>query len=86
MDRLFIGHVPTGLIYCDRSREVAGDYARVANLFWADLTFIPAKGAKGELLRRARQHAASYQARRGELEQVSSSGQTVLLGWALERA
>jgi hypothetical protein len=64
---------------------VAGDYARIANLFWSDLTFVPAKGAKGELLERAREHAASYQARRGELVRVSSCSQTQELGWALPK-
>ena len=83
MDRLFICHMPSGLAYCDRGREVNGDYARIAFLYWGDLSFQPAKGADGLLLAAAREHAASYQARRGEFERVSSCGQTIELGWML---
>ena len=81
MNDLFICHMPTGLAYCDRSREEHGDYKRIASLYWHDLTFVPAKGASGPLLNCAREHAATYQARRGETVQVSASGQTIVLGW-----
>jgi hypothetical protein len=29
-DRIFVGVYPEGLVYADRAREVAGDYARLA--------------------------------------------------------
>lgn len=82
-DRLFVCHMPTGLAYFDRSREEHGDYKRIANLYWRDLTFVPAKGASGEILELARQNAKTFQERKGDKIRVSSSGQTVTLGWGL---
>lgn len=83
MENLFICHMPTGLAYCDRSREEHGDYKRIAFLYWMDLQFVPAKDARGDLLDRAREHAAGIQAMKGHKMQVSASGQTVTLGWGL---
>ena len=84
MSDLFICHTATGLGYSDRSREIHGDYAPVGWLFWRDLTFQPAKGANRELLAEARRHAATCQSRRGEVERVSTSGQTTILGYGLD--
>lgn len=83
-DRLFTCHMPTGLAYYDRAREEHGDYKRIANLFWMDLTFVPAKDASGEILKLAREHAKTFQERKGDRVQVSSSGQTVAIGWGLK--
>lgn len=81
---LFIGVYPAGIVYADRGREEHGDYKRIAFLDYATLTFQPEKLSGSEvdreLLRLAREHAATVQAKRGELYQISSTGQTVLLG------
>ena len=83
MNDLFICHMATGLAYCDQSREEHGDYKRIANLYWMDLSFVPAKDASGELLELAREHAKTFQERKGDEVRVTSSGQTVILGWGL---
>lgn len=79
-DRLFIGVYPEGIVYADRSREKHGDYARVAFLPYRTLVLDVDKGADPKLVEQARAHAATLQARKGELYEVSTCGQTVRLG------
>jgi hypothetical protein len=85
--RLFAGIFAGGIVYADRGREEHGDYKRIAFLDYATLTFQPAKLSGSEvdreLLRLAREDAATVQAKKGELYQVSTVGQAVLLGYAL---
>jgi hypothetical protein len=80
-DRLFIGYYPTGIVYADIGREEHGDYKRVAFLSYKTLIFEPAIGANKLLIEEAKSHAALIQARKGEPMTVTSSGQTVLLGF-----
>jgi len=79
--RLFIGTYPTGILYADRRRERHGDYLRLAFLPFRTLELewekVPIPLALREEIAR---HARSLQARRGEHYEVTTSGQTVLLG------
>jgi hypothetical protein len=77
--RLFIGVYPAGLVYADRGREEHGDYARLAFLSYRTLTldFSPGSEAFRAVIEA---HAAKVQAKRGERFEVSTCGQSVLLG------
>lgn len=78
-ERLFIGTTPTGLVYCDRGREAAGDYLCIARLSFATLkleVFEP----RSHLLDAIRRDASKVQARKGEPYAISACGQTVTLG------
>jgi hypothetical protein len=79
-DRLFIGAYPCGIVYADRARERHGDYARLAFLPYHSLDLKIEPDCPAELKDRIIADAATLQRRRGERYQVSSSGQTVLLG------
>jgi hypothetical protein len=81
-DRLFIGVFPGGISYADRYREVHGDYKRLAFLSFNTLELSLEKGVPADLAREIITHAKKIQARRGQQYQVSSSGQTVMLGRA----
>lgn len=83
-DRLFICGMPTGVSYTDRRIVIAGDYKRLAHLFYDTLELRIVPDCPDDLLHQIEAHAARIQARRGEQYQVSTSGQTVLLGSALE--
>lgn len=79
-ERLFIGNFPAGIVYADRSREVAGDYAKCAFLPYDSLELEVDRACPPELRELIERHAASMQEQRGEDYQVSTSGQTVRLG------
>lgn len=79
-NRLFVGIYPAGVSYADRSREAHGDYARVAFLPYSTLKLEIMRGADPALVKQARAHAATLQARAGETFKVSACGQTVRLG------
>ena len=83
-DRLFIGIGATGMIYADRSIIKQGDYATVAHLSFdkLELKFEPICPA--DLIGLIRKDAAEIQSRKGETYEVTSSGQVVMLGYALE--
>lgn len=85
-DRLFICHVPTGLAYCDRAVIENGDYRRLALLSFGTLALQIAPSCPADLRSRIEADAARIQARHGELQQVSASGQTVTLGHGLGAA
>lgn len=80
-ERLFKGVYPEGIVYADRSREVNGDYRKLAFLPFGTLvlewwdTNVPPDVAKLIEI-----DARALQARRGEQFQVSGSGQTRTLG------
>lgn len=78
-NRLFIGVFSTGISYADRHREEQGDYAKLAFLPY-DTLQLEVYACPVELQARIQSHAATIQARRGQQFQVSSSGQTVMLG------
>lgn len=81
---LFSGVYPTGIMYADRCREVHGDYKRVAFLFFDTLEF-RIDDPDSPLLALAKKDAARIIARRGEQYRTSGSGQTVTLGYALDK-
>lgn len=81
--RLFVGVYPAGIVYADRQREKAGDYARCAFLGFADLVLTIEPDCPDALRLQITEDAAAIQRRRGEAFQVSTAGQTVTLGHAL---
>lgn len=56
--------MPTGISYSDKSREVNGDYKRVAHLFFSDLR-LDILAPRSSLVKEVMEHAAKLQARRG---------------------
>lgn len=81
--RLFAGSYPCGIVYADRGRERAGDYARCAFLSYATLELEMESDCPRPLADLIRKDAAKVQARAGEAYQVSTAGQTVQLGDAM---
>lgn len=82
MDRLFIGIYPAGISYRDRHREKLGDYAKLAFLPYDTLELKVEEDCPAELRTRIESDAATIQNKRGERFQVSTTGQTVMLGSA----
>ena len=82
-NRLFIGKYPEGIVYADRHREVAGDYKRLAFLSYRTLELKLEPIRNKELRAMVMEHARTLQTRKGEQFQVSSSGQSITLGWGL---
>jgi hypothetical protein len=81
-DRLFIGVMPTGFSYADKQRERHGDYMSIARLPFSTLELEWSPGPHpAELRKLVEQHAAGIVKRRGQEYQVSTSGQTVTLGY-----
>ena len=80
-EALFAGVFPTGISYCDRTREKDGDYLKLAFLSFhtLDLIFIGDR-CSAALRATIEANAAVIQARQGQQYPVSSSGQTVTLG------
>ena len=79
-ERLFSGVYPAGIVYADRSREKHGDYARCGFLPFSTLALEIEPDCPKALQALIKADAARIQARRGQSYQVSSSGQTVILG------
>jgi hypothetical protein len=78
--RLFIGVFPAGISYADRTVERHGDYKRLAFLSYATLRLVIETDCPKGLRPAIVAHAATLQARKGEQFEVSTCGQTVLLG------
>lgn len=78
--RLFIGIFPAAISYADKQREEYGDYKRLALLPYRSLELIWFDDVPPELAGEIQEHAATIIAKRGELFEISSSGQTVMLG------
>jgi len=81
--RLFAGAYPCGIVYADRAREKGGDYARLAFLPYDTLVLDVRADCPAALRTLIEADAAVIQAQRGQPFQVSTVGQTVLLGRAL---
>ena len=77
---LFAGVYPCGIVYADRSREVGGDYKRLAFLPYRELELQFEKDCTPAFRTIIRRDAAPIQARRGQQFEVSACGQTVMLG------
>lgn len=78
-DPLFIGVYPGGLVYCDRRREVQGDYVRVAFLSYTTLA-LDIEQPDSDLLPRIWEDVTAMQERRGQEFEISACGHTVKLG------
>jgi hypothetical protein len=78
--RLFIGTFPTGIVYADRQKEEHGDYQLVAFLPYGSLELQVSRKANKRLAESAAEHAATIQARKGQRFQISTCGQTIVLG------
>ena len=74
---LFIGIYPCGIVYADRS----SNYLRLAFLPYKTLELeFKAARMTAEMRQAIEADAATLQARRGEQYEITSSGQTVMLG------
>ena len=72
-DRLFVGLVATGVVYCDRAHEKNGDYRRLA-LHFFDGSVWWAKSVPAELRSRIEADIETHPA--GTTVEVSACGQT----------
>lgn len=81
--RLFTGVFPTGIIYADRAREVAGDYKRLAFLGFSTLELEIEKDCPAGFRALICADAAELQAKKGQPYPISESGQYVTLGHKL---
>jgi len=79
-ERLFIGAYPGGLVFADRGREKGGDYARLAFMPYDTLVAKVETDCPKELRPLIEETLTRMQARKGEAFEVSTCGQTVLLG------
>lgn len=82
-DRLFIGTMGGGVSFADRGRTKHGDYARLGLLTFDRLSLDVDCDCPPFLRARIERFATEMRARAGEPEQVSSSGQSTTLGYAL---
>lgn len=80
--RIFSGIYPGGIVYADRQREKGGDYARLAFLPFDTLELEFAVDCPQELADQISLDAERIQVRIGQDFRISTSGQTVVLGWA----
>ncbi len=78
--RLFIGIFPAGIVYADRWQQVAGDYKRLAFLPFRSLELEWSRDVPEFLVGAIKTDAAAIQAKRGQAFQISTAGQTVILG------
>lgn len=84
-DRLFIGIFPCGFSYADRHQEKAGDYKRLAFLPYSTLKLEVYQDCPDCLLPFITEHATDIQSKKGQEQDLSTSGQTITLGYALPR-
>lgn len=82
-NRLFVAAYPAGMVYADRQREEAGDYKKVAFLPFSTLELEIYVDCPSELIEEIREHASTLQARAGEQYQISTSGQSITLGYSI---
>lgn len=78
-EELFSCVTATGIAFCDKSREVHGDYKKIAHLFFSDLR-LNIYAPRSKLLPKIEEQVRELRAKAGQQYQVSSSGQTVILG------
>lgn len=78
--RLFIGVYPCGLVYADRHREEHGDYKRLAFLPFATMAVEYRDDCLAELRLEIAAHARELGWKKGDTFQVTTSGQTIILG------
>lgn len=78
--RVFCGARSFGIIWADRERLSCGDYSTLAFLPYHTLVLEFQDDCPDDLRPLIKAAAANVQARRGQLYQISTAGQTVLLG------
>ena len=78
--RIFAGIYPAGIVYADREKEEYGDYKRLAFLSFNTLVLEFRKDCHTEFRSEIQEAAAKIQARKGSLFEISTCGQTVMLG------
>jgi hypothetical protein len=78
--RIFACVFATGISYADLHRQRGGDYARLAFLYFSTLKLEIQPDCPKELRQWITEDAARIQALKGQPFQVSTCGQTVLLG------
>ena len=78
--RIFACVFSTGVSYADRNTEEYGDYKRLAFLPFSTLELEFRKDCPAEFRSEIQKAAAKIQARRGLLYEISTCGQTVMLG------
>jgi hypothetical protein len=71
--RIFSGFFPCGIVYADRHNEVAGDYKRLAFLPYTTLTLEIERDCPDSLRKQIERDAATFQARRGERQQIAGN-------------
>ena len=81
--RFFVGQFSTGLGYADLSKEVDGDYKKLAFLSFSTLELVVEKGCPPDLRVQIEVHAKSLQDRRGERYPTSTSSGYIILGSGL---
>lgn len=79
-DLIFEGIFPAGIVYADRTRQEGGDYKKLAFLAYSSLALSFEKDCPKTLRAEITRRAQEIQSRRGQQFQISTCGQTVLLG------
>lgn len=79
-NNLFAGVYPCGIVYADTSREVSGDYKRLAYLPYKELVIQFEADCPPAFRRVIQKDAEKIQEKRGQQFPVSTTGQTVKLG------
>lgn len=81
-DPLFVCKMPACFVFADRRAEEHGDYRTVARLYYGTLQ-LEIHDPRNSLIDRVTTLARQIQARRGQWESMSMSGQGLTLGHAL---
>lgn len=79
VDPLFVCKMPACFVFCDKRIELHGDYMTVARLYYGSLQ-LEFHDPRNSLADRVRELARKIQARRGQWESMSISGQGLTLG------
>lgn len=83
-DPIFRCIMSTGWWWSDRTREQNGDYTKLAFLSFSKLELEIFPGCPKAWRPKIEKEAARYQAMKGEAYQISTAGQTITLGHALD--
>lgn len=84
-DPVLLCIMPTGWWWSDRTREEDGDYVQLAFLSFSKLELEIFSSCPERLRQRIERKAAEFQALEGQDYRISTSGQTIRLGHALQR-
>lgn len=76
---IFACIMPTGIWYSDKTREEHGDYKVLGHLLFRNLQLHIEKDCPDKFRKEIEEDAVKYKV--GEPLQISSSGQTIMLGY-----